>query len=114
MKLRYFENNVTFVQRYKVTGDKYDIKGFLEYGACNDQTCMPPTSVEFSYNGEGLKDSQEQEEEQLPEQPADSVASDTLPALASPLAANDSLLWQPVTKELNALNGDQGMHSRSL
>lgn len=114
MKLRYFENNVTFVQRYKVTGDKYDIKGFLEYGACNDQTCMPPTSVEFSYNGEGVKDSQEQEEEQLPEQPADSVASDTLLALAAPLAANDSLLWQPVTKELNALNGDQGMHSRSL
>ena len=33
MKLRYFEKNVTFVQKYKVTGDKYDIKGFLEYGA---------------------------------------------------------------------------------
>ena len=38
MKLRFFENNVTFVQKYKITGENYNIKGFLEYGACNDQT----------------------------------------------------------------------------
>ena len=52
MKLRYFENSVTFVQRYKLTGGKYHVKGFLEYGACNDQNCLPPTQVEFDYTGE--------------------------------------------------------------
>ena len=33
MKLRYFENAVSFVQRYKITGKTYHIKGYLEYGA---------------------------------------------------------------------------------
>ena len=48
MQLRYYENSVTFVQRYKITGKTYKVKGYLEYGACNDSGCMPPTSVEFS------------------------------------------------------------------
>jgi len=63
MNLRYFEHSVTFVQRYKVTGKTYDIKGFLEYGACNDQNCMPPTQVEFSFKGEGPKDAPEAKDE---------------------------------------------------
>ena len=46
IKLRYFENNVTFVQKYKITGKTYNVKGYLEFGACNDEMCMPPTSVE--------------------------------------------------------------------
>lgn len=52
MNVRYFENAVTFSQRFRATGGKYDVKGRLVYGACNDQMCLPPTSVEFSYNGE--------------------------------------------------------------
>ena len=118
MKLRYFENNVSFVQKYKVTGDKYDIKGYLEYGACNDQMCMPPTTVNFSYNGDGVKDApaeeEKKEEEKTDTVAADTTALDSVPALAAPLAGNDSILWQPVVKELNALNGEEGMHSRSL
>ncbi len=120
MKLRYFENNVTFVQKYKIIGDKYDIKGFLEYGACNDQMCMPPTSVEFSYNGEGINDAPAEQEEAKADTMAtaaaanDTTATDTVPALAAPLAAGDSILWQPVVKELNAFGGDQAINSRSL
>lgn len=53
MNLRYFENSVTFVQKYKLTGKTYHIKGYLEYGACNDEMCMPPTQVEFDFKGEG-------------------------------------------------------------
>lgn len=52
MNVRYFENAVTFSQRFRATGGKYDVKGRLVYGACNDQMCLPPTSVDFSYNGE--------------------------------------------------------------
>ena len=120
MKLRYFENNVTFVQKYKIIGDKYDIKGFLEYGACNDQMCMPPTSVEFSYNGEGINDAPAEQEEAKADTMAtaaaanDTTATDTVQALAAPLAAGDSILWQPVVKELNAFGGDQAINSRSL
>ena len=62
MKLRYFENNVTFVQRYKLTAEKYHIKGFLEYGACNDQSCLPPTQVEFDYTGTGKPEQADKKE----------------------------------------------------
>ena len=63
MNVRYFENAVTFVQRYQITGKTYHIKGFLEYGACNDQSCLPPTEVEFDYQGEGKEMKEEMKEE---------------------------------------------------
>lgn len=47
MKLRYFEHSVSFVQKYKITGKTYKIAGYMEYGACNDEMCMPPSSVEI-------------------------------------------------------------------
>ncbi len=53
MPVRYFERQVTFVQKYQLTGGDYQIKGYLEYGACNDQMCMPPTSVEADFSGKG-------------------------------------------------------------
>lgn len=46
-----FEDNCAFEQKVKITADKYAISGYLVYGACNDQTCLPPTNVEFSYEG---------------------------------------------------------------
>ena len=42
MRLSYFENAVTFIQKYKITAKTYNIKGYLEFGACNDEMCMPP------------------------------------------------------------------------
>ena len=47
MELKYFEHSATFVQKVKFTKPKYTIDCYLEYGACNDQSCMPPTQVEF-------------------------------------------------------------------
>ena len=52
MNLRYFENKGTFVQKVKFTSDTYTLKGYLQYGACNDENCLPPTDVEFNYTGE--------------------------------------------------------------
>ncbi|MBR6588870.1 MAG: thioredoxin family protein [Bacteroidaceae bacterium] len=52
MTLRYFEGKGTFVQKVKFTGGNYALKGYLQYGACNDENCLPPTDVEFSYTGE--------------------------------------------------------------
>ena len=43
MKVRYFENKAVFVQKLKITGADYSIEGYLEYGACNDENCLPPT-----------------------------------------------------------------------
>ena len=51
MQLRYFENNVQFVQKIRFTKPQYVLKAYLEYGACNDQSCLPPTQVEVHEQG---------------------------------------------------------------
>lgn len=121
MKLRYFEKSVTFVQRYQITGKTYILKGYLEYGACNDENCMPPTQVEFSYSGkgpEGAPEAKEEVRDGAVEVPA-TVAGDTLSADTSTVAGTSSAdiggdLWKPVIKELQAFNGDNGSSDRSL
>lgn len=117
MTLRYFEHSVTFAQKYKITGKTYNVKGYLEYGACNDENCIPPTQVDFSFKGEGPADAPEAEETEETEA-ADTVA-------AAPVAAGDSLqadtaavntqgdLWKPVIKELQNFNGGDAGASRS-
>jgi len=114
--LRYFENSVQFVQKYEITGKTYHIKGFLEYGCCNDEMCMPPGNVEFDYQGKGPEDAPEAEEETTEEEKADTAAvvplmGDSLAADTTGVATSD--LWKPVIKELQAYNGDDNQ-DRSL
>ena len=49
MEVRYFQHAVTFVQPISFVSDAWKAVGYFEYGACNDQNCLPPTHVEFSY-----------------------------------------------------------------
>ena len=51
MELKYFEKEATFVQKIRFTKHQYDIDCYLEYGACNDESCMPPTQVTFRKSG---------------------------------------------------------------
>ncbi len=51
MDVRYFEHQVTFVQPVRFTRHQYQIDCYLEYGACNDEMCLPPTSVELKTSG---------------------------------------------------------------
>lgn len=122
MQLRYFENSVTFVQRYKITGKTYAVKGYLEYGACNDTGCMPPTAVEFSYKGNGPADAPE-----ATDATADAAETSKDTASVNAAAAKDSAsvdtaavsavadgdLWKPVINELKAFQ-DGGTASHSL
>ena len=126
MNLRYFENNVTFVQKYQVTGKTYHIKGFLEYGACNDQNCMPPTQVEFDYKGEGPQDAPEAKEEKksddenaADEKEGEEVVenTDSIAAAAAVIPLDSTEvdgLWKPVIKELPAFNGGSATNNRSV
>ena len=52
MQVRYFEKRAQFVQKLTLEGGPYEVTGYLEYGACNDENCLPPTPVEFSFKGE--------------------------------------------------------------
>ncbi|MBO6145073.1 MAG: thioredoxin family protein [Prevotella sp.] len=51
MELKYFEQTATFVQKIRFTKPQYAIDGYLEYGACNDEMCLPPTQVDFKQQG---------------------------------------------------------------
>ena len=52
MQVRYFEHTAQFVQKLRLTGGSYRVEGYLEFGACNDENCLPPTQVEFSFGGQ--------------------------------------------------------------
>lgn len=47
--VHYFKNSVDFVQEVTVTGNT-KITGSHEYQVCNDQMCLPPTSLPFSFD----------------------------------------------------------------
>ncbi len=53
MEVSYMENTAVFVQKMRLTAENYTVKGYLNYGACNDENCLPPTNVEFSFAGTG-------------------------------------------------------------
>lgn len=55
MNLRWYSGTVTFTQKIKVTDAKaFKLAGELEFMACNDETCLPPERVEFSFNRKNI------------------------------------------------------------
>ena len=116
MKVRYFENTAQFVQKLKLTGGAYQIEGYLEYGACNDENCLPPTQVPFKFSGKAEGAAKEAAaaaaETKAEEQPAKQEAvSGTAPVAAIGGAdgpteinvADKADLWKPVISELQSL-----------
>ena len=129
MELKYFENSATFVQKVKFTKPEYTIDCYLEYGACNDQSCMPPTQVEFKKEGE-FKASPSQEASPSPSQGGDveshetpdtaATANQTPPPSeglgeASWEASGEAVsLWTPVIDELRSAGGSNDLTDHSL
>ena len=126
MELKYFENKATFVQKIKFTKPQYDIDCYLEYGACNDESCLPPGQVELKEKGNRpLTSASEQKEDSKKDTvtikalDTDTAATDSI-AVVPPLYSKedgdklDSLLWAPVTSELQALNGNNSIADKSL
>ena len=127
MNLAFFEHAATFVQRVRFTKPHYTVEGYLEYGACNDEMCMPPTQVDFKQSGEARdmkSEAQGVESETQGTKQEDSMRADSsrtsaspVPGIAAPIPAsleNDSSLWQPVTSELQAFEGRQPADNTSL
>lgn len=113
MKVRYFENTAQFVQKIKLTGGAYEIDGYLEYGACNDENCLPPSQVpvKFSGKGEGIAKDVETAGKADSQSAQQEVATDTAAAAVVgggdlSVGANvgeETNLWKPVISELHAL-----------
>ena len=116
MKVRYFENTAQFVQKLKLTGGAYQLEGYLEYGACNDENCLPPTQVPFQFFGKAegaakeavVAGAETKVEEQPAKQEADTDAASgvAIASVDSPTEINvtDKVdLWKPVVNELQSL-----------
>ena len=137
MKLRYFEGSVTFVQKVKFTKPNYNIEAYVEYGACSDQNCLPPSEANFKASGKSPavdgKAQDDKAQDQAKEDPAaiakakaDSLAKlaaveQEAPsaidssALASAVSSLDTkALWKPVVKELQAFGGSNDIANQSL
>ena len=124
MVLRYFENSAQFVQKIKFTKPEHDIKCYLEYGACNDESCMPPSTAEFAHKGKSpavdaaaAKDAAKADAKTeakdanvadvadpttTAEAVTDTVATDTaaVAAVANMDKSELQKLWTPVVKQL--------------
>ena len=116
MKVRYFENTAQFVQKLKLTGGAYQLEGYLEYGACNDENCLPPTQVPFQFSGKvegaakeaAAATAEMKAETQSAEQEtaADTVSVAAIGGADRPTEINvtDKVdLWKPVINELQSL-----------
>ena len=124
MEVSYMEGTAKFAQKFTITEPKYEVAGYLTYGACNDQNCMPPTNVDFHFEGTGVPEKEKApakeektEEPVVEEQPAmvDSMLTDDLEtdtAAVETELSND--LWSPVIDELKALEDGTDTKSNSL
>ena len=136
MKVRYFENTAKFVQKVKFT-----IEGYLEYGACDDESCLPPTQVPFKFSGvakagnaaatkteqpkaeqpeQKVVDKADKKEGATPVASKDSSAMMELVPATTTEAATDiqpavasSELWKPVISDLQALGEEHGQEDMS-
>lgn len=127
MEVKFFEKTAKFTQKVKLTGGKYSVSGYLEYGACNDENCLPPTSVDFTFSGEvpaqaKAADTKEKEAPKKEDTPVEAVAeADTA---VETLAATDSTVaettlqgttnyWTPVISELSSYGEGTNEESHS-
>ena len=97
MQVRYFAGTATFVQKIKIVDENYNVTGYLEYGACNDENCLPPTSVDFSFSGKKGEQATAG---------ANNADNGTANLLSTPDNSQIANYWSPVTEELKAF-GEQ-------
>ena len=129
MELKYFEKQAQFVQKIKFTKPTYDIDCYLEYGACNDQSCMPPAEVSLKVSGKAPVQAEEEKKDSAKEEvtekkeSTDEVAADTTKAVdavaqtpdsAAVSTTDDASLWTPVISELRAFGAGDSIADHSL
>ena len=120
MELRFFERKATFVQKIRFTRPQYTIDCFLEYGACNDEMCMPPSQVELKKSGR-VELAAQAKDDKSQNEPVDAVktdsvaaseSTDTIPARAD--GVGDESLWSPVIDELRSQGDNDNISDHSL
>lgn len=85
-EIQFFEGKAQFTQRVELTEKNYELEGYLQFSACNDETCLPPTDVMCKLKGSDGPDGKAAVEE-----PEEKAAETEQPAVASDSLATDSL-----------------------
>ena len=111
MDVRFFEHKATFVQKIRFTKPQYTIDCYLEYGACNDEMCMPPSQVELKKSG-SVDLAAQAKDDKSQDVPVDVVKTDSVAASNSadtiPVRSDgvgEETLWTPVIDELRSQGG---------
>ena len=118
MKVKYFENKVSFVQRLRLESQEFAAKGYLEYGSCNDKSCMPPMQAEFSLKGTdgpssvGVKDEKTSQSSEVAMRAGGVRDTDTIRISKTP-GKVEAAWWQPSIDELRTFD-DSDVESRGL
>ncbi len=110
MEVTYVEGEASFVQTLAITEPAYEVSGYLTYGACSDQNCMPPTDVEFSFKGqsEAVADpaAKTAENEIRPEE-------NKIPS-GGKISEGHENWWKPVVEELQSFGQDEQAADNTL
>ncbi len=120
MKLNWFSNTVTFSQRIKLSKKNYRVEGHVRFMGCDDQNCLPPTPVEFTFTGTApMASSQEDttstpvsETTEDPEVIKPMVSQTTAPAAQTNQLQN--ALWTPVIDQIQAFDASSNTSNASL
>ena len=104
MMLSWFVNDAVFIQKIKVTDSKnFHLKGHVQFMACNDESCLPPSPYDFEFNSTNLAKMAEPVVKPTAKTKVDTaVAQLRTDTLSKSLT--DNPLWKPVIAELNILN----------
>ena len=120
MNVRYFEGTAQFVQKIRFTKPTYTIDAYLEYGVCSDENCLPPGEVALKKSGKSpaVAAASEPAVSEVAEAAApvvaDSTAAPADSAVAPVTASTETLWWQPVTEQLEALDSEANIANHSL
>ena len=120
MNVRYFEGTAQFVQKIRFTKPTYTIDAYLEYGVCSDENCLPPGEVALKKSGKSpaVAAATEPTAADVAEAAAPVVSDSTVApadsAVASVTASTETLWWQPVTEQLEALDSEANIANHSL
>ncbi len=120
MNVRYFEGTAQFVQKIRFTKPTYTIDAYLEYGVCSDENCLPPGEVALKKSGKSpaVAAATEPAAADVAESAAPVVADSTMAptdsAVAPVTASTETLWWQPVTEQLEALDSEANIANHSL
>lgn len=119
MKVRYFESTAQFVQKIKFIAGTYTIEGYLEYGACDDESCLPPTQVPFNLSGkttlkatEPVAESKVELRKEVEIEPETVATSADTAAVVKPAVSAD-ILWKPVIDDLQAYGEEHSQEDMS-